>query len=164
MGNGRVTGTNWNVLENNKTSERVPGPRLRRQLNVNNCLNPNDKHLLSWISRLQTGCQGCQGSQSSQEPQKPKHCQRRVNERQKKYCEWHKKKKKKTLRFSFSPAHTFFAPIGLWAGKRFKFNRQSVWSAAHLGTATDQDHHEEEVGAVFACCVLCVQLICTQFG
>lgn len=48
---------------------------------------------------------------------------------------------KKTLRFSFASTH--FSPIGLRAGKRFKFNRQSVWSAAHLGTATDQDQNQE---------------------
>lgn len=97
---GRVTGTNWNVLENNKTSERVPGPRLRRQLNVNNCLNPNDKHLLSWISRLQTGCQGCQAVRAQSTA--------RVNERQKKYCEWHKKKRKLCV-FLFR-LHTHFSP------------------------------------------------------
>lgn len=106
MGNGRVTGTNWNVLENNKTSERVPGPRLRRQLNVNNCLNPNDKHLLSWISRLQTGCQGCQAVRAPKNPRSPSTA--RVNEQQKKYCEWHKKKEE-NFAFFFR-LHTHFSP------------------------------------------------------
>lgn len=116
---------------------------------MNNCLNPNDKHLLSWISRQTTAIPA----------RHTEHCAKRGKKKaRKKKCERKKKQVKENFVFFFRlPAHN----LPRRSGKRFKLNMQSVWSALAQGQVA------VKVGgylAVFACCVLCVQLICAQFG
>lgn len=105
---------------------------------MNNCLNPNDKHLLSWISRRAAdglpGLPGLPRQRPEAQALPPRQCETQRRMTKKKYCEWQREQKKKKKLCVFLSPSTFPPPpphhLGPELAKRFKFNRQSVWSAA----------------------------------